>query len=196
MEKLREIFDEKTSLINLEDIELTAIDELELIANELDHNKKIHYVNWKNNQSILDKNSEIKTRIQTRLVSNFLNEKKTDLVIDLSEFQIDHDYLTILSQAISNKTQTVVGQVILGEQNEALNESKEWSQLLSSLSENNRNFQRYPSDIVHCMLSTYFQHPPDSDIFSSLEQLGWDIENEFKIPDQNYSLDNRRQHIH
>lgn len=128
MQKLRELFDEKTSLINLNDIEITTIDELELIANELDHNKKIHYINWKNNQSILDKNSEIKTRIQTRLVSNLLNEKKNDLVIDLSNFHIDHDYLIVLSQAIKNKT---VGHVILDEQNETLRQSKEWSHLLN-----------------------------------------------------------------
>ena len=125
MEKLKEIFDEKTFLINLNDVEITSIDHLEWIANEIEQNRHIHFVNWHNNQSIIDQNNETKTRILTRLVSNLLNDKKNDLVLDLSHFIIDLDYLTILSQAIIDKTQTIVGQVILGEQNEALYQSNE-----------------------------------------------------------------------
>lgn len=183
MEKFKEIFDNKESLINLNDDEITSIDDLEWIASELEQNRSIHFINWHNNQLKVDQNPEIKTRILTRLVSNLINEKKNDLVIDLSDFKIDLDYLTIFAQAIS---QTIVGKVILGEQNENLSQTNEWSQILSCLSENNRKFQRYPSDIVHCMLASYCRCPSKSDVWSKLEQLGWSIENELEIPDQDY----------
>ena len=184
MEKLKEIFDEKTSLINLNDVEITSIDDLKWIVKELEQNRHIHFVNWHSNQSIVDQNPEIKTRIQTRLVSNLLNDKKNDLSIDLSHFNIDLDYLRIFSQAISKNT--MIGQVILGAQNEALCQSNEWSQITSCLSDNNHNFQRYPSDIVHCFLASLCRHPSDPDILSKIEQLGWKIENDLNIPDQDY----------
>lgn len=186
MEQLKNIFDRKKSLINLNDLKLTKVEELDWIAKKLEKNLQINFINWGKNQSFIDENRAIKSRIQAKLVSNILNDKNNELIIDLSEFDIDIDFLSKLLNSMMEKP-TRVGQVILSKQKQALFEDSNcWKQILWIVSKNNLNFRRYPSDAVHFMLACSCRHSYNNDLWSNLEQSKWKIENELKIPNHEY----------
>lgn len=187
MKHLENIFDQKESLISLKDVEIKSRDHLDWIANELGKNTHVYFINWtKANESIINEHQDIKTRIQTQLVSNILDEKNNPLVIDLSDFDIDLDFLTQLSEQIAEKPNRI-GQVILGKRNQGLfSEHKCWSQIVSNISKNNNDFQRFPSDSVHCILANHCRHSYSHDISDSLKKSGWMVLNKFEIRDQDY----------
>lgn len=119
---------------------------------------------------------------------NILNEENNTIVLDMSEFDLDLDFLMILAFEMKTLKNCMIGQVILGEKNQIIcSNSEYWPQISKCVVENNLNYQRYPSDLVHCMLASYCRLPGDDQVWTRLENLGWVIENELKISDQDYS---------
>ena len=177
MDQIESILKSQDSRIkNFESLSLTKND-LTLV-NELLKKKEynhVHFINWKENKSLLDKYVEIKIEIYQCLITNMLRENH--LVIDLTNYEIDEDFLKQLSDAL--ETNKYIGALFLSQYDENRFESSESKQKISKyLRRNNENFRRFPSDYIHCLLASHCFSDRDATLEKKIGDMGWEVEEE------------------
>lgn len=172
MGKIKDLLEESNPIIDLSDIKLDESDFNELVQELIKEHTHVIFINWKeHNKSILNEHPKLREEIQTILVRNLLNATRSRLVIDLSECDLDVEYLECLKNAI--KTDGYSGFVYLGPTNEAKFGS------FSNDTQNFESFTRYTSDYVHARLARCVR--TGSEIPQQLSLSGWKIHDELKV---------------
>lgn len=83
--KIKEIFEKNDKPIkSFRDLELTEND-LNFISRVLEKYPNVSFINWEQNETVLNEHRDLKKTIQKILVSNLLSNKDNLLVIDLSD---------------------------------------------------------------------------------------------------------------
>lgn len=139
-------------VVDLSNLQINEID-IDSILNKVTLNSAVLLINWgTNGRSLLEnKNKEMMNNIDKKLIGNLL--KVNDLVMDLSEFEIENEFLKCLRKEIKYNKQ--IGHVIFGEKNERVSENKKYiAKINEYLIRNNKNAQVFPSDYVHCLLTS------------------------------------------
>ena len=152
-----------------------------LINNLLKKKKysKVHFINWTNKNKILvDESEQLKTEIYQQLVANMLRD--TNLAIDLTNCEIDEDFLKCLANEL--KTNRHIGAIFLSQHDEHQFETSDSIHRISKyIRRNNRDFRRFPSDYIHCLLATHCFSNKDESIEKKMNDLGWKIEEELPL---------------
>lgn len=182
MDKFRDLFQQKSEIIDLKNVHLTETD-LKAVSLELEKNPHVLFINWKShNEPILNKNASIKSKIQAQLIQNlFTHEAKNKFVIDLSKCEIDADFLNDLAKYI--KENSYVGSIFLGAKNEAkFNQNQEPIKSINNhLWKNIEKFSQSPSDYEHALLASHVRNHTDLEALRKPFELGWKIYDQLKV---------------
>lgn len=173
--RLKNCFENTTeNILDISELKL-SLGDLKMVLDELEQNLDVHFINWGQNTSILGQNKPINNEIQLKLVENLIANKD---VVDLSKFEINEDFLKCFIQCLEENRS--IGAVILGERNESVFKKEHLEKIEEYVSRNNEEFQRYPSDYVHCLLASHCRQKSEN-LWNKLSNLGWEIDNEFSV---------------
>ena len=139
----------------------------------------VHFINWEEqNKNLIDENVELKSEINQQLVENMLRDNR--LSIDLTKCQIDEDFLNCLANALEANRH--IGALFLSQNDEnRFEESDVIHRISKYLQRNNRDFRRFPSDYIHCLLASHCFSNRDKSIEEKVEYLGWKVEEELRL---------------
>lgn len=185
LEKIFEVV--KNGIVDLSNTQITQRD-LAWILDELKRNSNIRFINWRENEDVLNSNRAIKLEIQEKIIENLL--KLDQLVIDLSGCELDEDFLKCLSDEIKGNRQ--IGHVIFGEENEAnfknTRSSRYLMQIKDYVAQNNENPRRFPSDYEHCLLASVCQKNDSNRerIWEKLKNDGWEKAEDSEFVERGY----------
>lgn len=170
---LQSLFEDDNRVKDLSTIQGLTKSDLKYIRDKVfENSSKVFFINWKSNEVSISR--EFKAEIERKLVENILNSG--ELVIDLSECELDRDFLQILVDGI--KTNAYIGHVIYGEKNEMkFKEDPIVYKIKKYLKRNNNEFQRFPNDYTHCLITAHCRKYETSEqIWRKLQADGWRIE--------------------
>lgn len=152
-----------------------GVESLSLILKEVENNKNIYCINWgKNNENVLNENRDLKMNILNQLVENLI--VNSHMVIDLSEYDYDNDYLACLERKINNSA--IIGGIIWNHiESDDHGETKK--RIEKKLAVNNLSFKKFPSDYVHLLLACHCRSLSD-ELWDTIKSIGWQIADSFQ----------------
>lgn len=185
-ENLKEILKTKVSILKLNSLTLSYAD-LVILRDELENREDLFFVNWgPDNLRILNENKEIRDEIHQKLIANILNSDSDYLVADLSECELYDSFLERFWLDIEENR--ILGAVIFGDANQERFSSNEcYKNIIEKVNKNNKDYVRFPSDYVHVLCTCHCNHLDDNELWSKLEQLGWEIDQKLLDNNNNYA---------
>lgn len=116
---------------------------------------------------------ENKSKKIDELIENILSDKLNDLVVDLSNHQLDADFIKHLADAIETRPSNI-GAVVLSATDQAtFQNDTNYKRLVDYLRIKNENYRRFPSEYECALLTCHCNNDSNPDTNREMAQKGW-----------------------